>query len=130
MRHATQIHTELKIGSKVKILVKEYATSHEVYHGVIVGFENFASLPTIEVAYLKVEYNGNPTVKFASVNAKTAEKFEIVPAIDWSPMAKKEDALAYFDNQIFKLEKEIQDLKDRKSHCSKYFDAYSVGKRI
>ena len=37
---------------------------------IIVGFENFASLPTIEVCYLKAEY-GEPELKFASINSST-----------------------------------------------------------
>lgn len=122
LRHATQVYNELRIGSKVKVLSKEYS-GHEVYHGVIVGFENFPSLPTIEVCYFKSNY-GEPELKFASINTKSAEKFEIVPALDWSPLGRKEEVLKYFDNEVFKLEEKITILKDKKAHCSKYFDIF------
>ena len=48
LRHATQIHTEIKIGSKVKVLHKQHG-GQNIYHGVVCGFENFVDLPTIEV---------------------------------------------------------------------------------
>jgi hypothetical protein len=123
LRHATQIYNELKIGSKVKVLAKEYSSSHQVYHGVIVGFENFPSLPTIEVCYLEHSY-GEPKLKFASINTKTSEKFEIVPALDWSPLAKKEETLKWFDNEIKSLEQKIIELKGKKEYCEKYFDVF------
>ena len=122
LRHATQVYNELKIGSKVKVLAKEYS-SHEVYHGVIVGFENFASLPTIEVCYLKVDYHG-PELKFVSINTKTSERFEIVPAIDWSPLAKKEEVLNWFDKEITTLEERIRQTKDKKALCEKYLGIF------
>jgi hypothetical protein len=122
LRHATQIHTDLKIGSKVKILVKEYS-AHTVWHGVIVGFENFPSLPTIEVCYLETGYS-DPKLKFASVNTKTSEKYEIVPAIDWSPLAKKEEIMKWFDEEIRKTEENIKILKSKKEYCEKYLDVF------
>lgn len=122
LRHATQIHNDLRIGSKVKVLCKEYS-EHKIFHGVIVGFENFASLPTIEVCYLKAEY-GEPELKFASINSKTSEKYEIVPALDWSPIAKKEKILGYFDDEIRKIEERIAILKGKKEYCEKYLDVF------
>lgn len=123
LRHATQIHTDLRIGSKVKVLWKDNYSNHKVYHGVIVGFENFPSLPTIEVCYLKAEY-GEPELKFASINSKTAEQYEIVPALDWSPIAKKEKILGYFDDEIRKIEERIAILKGKKEYCEKYLDVF------
>ena len=122
LRHATQIHTDLKIGSKVKVLDKEYS-SHKVWHGVIVGFENFPSLPTIEVCFLETSY-GEPKLRFASVNTKTSEKYEIVPAIDWSPLAKKEEIMKWFDEEIRKTEENIKILKSKKEYCEKYLDVF------
>ena len=122
LRHAKQVYDELKIGSKVKVLCKEYS-DHKVYYGVIVGFENFPSLPTIEVCYLKTEY-GEPELKFASINSKTSEKFEIVPALDWSPLAKKDKILGYFDDEIRKIEERITILKNKKEYCQKYLDVF------
>lgn len=51
MRYAKRVD-ELRVGSKVKVLNKEYS-SYKVYPGVIVGFEEFDNLPTIVVAYLE-----------------------------------------------------------------------------
>jgi hypothetical protein len=122
LRHATQIHDQIKIGSKVKVLVKEYS-DHKIYHGVIVGFENFPSLPTIEVCYLKTEY-GEPQLKFVSINAKTSQSFEIVPAIDWSPLADKDKILQWFDDEIIKTQEKLSVLQRKKEHCVKYLDVF------
>lgn len=66
LRHATIIHQNLKIGSKVKVLDKSSSYSGvQVYAGIIVGFENFPSLPTITVAYIKTGYGTESPLKFA-----------------------------------------------------------------
>ena len=122
LRHATQIHNEIKIGSKVKILRKQHG-SHDIFHGVVCGFENFKDLPTIEVCYLNDSWSETEIV-FASINSQTAEKYEIVPAVDWSPMVKKQDLINKFDDKILKLNNEIKVIQDKKSFCEKYFKKF------
>ena len=77
MRYAKRIE-ELRIGSKVKALNKEYS-SYSVYPGVIVGFEQFEKLPTIVVAYYKTDYSGSD-IKFVYYNAETKDT-EICSAV-------------------------------------------------
>ncbi|MFT6841378.1 MAG: hypothetical protein ACJASR_000138 [Psychroserpens sp.] len=122
LRHATQIHDEIKIGSKVKLLYTEYSEP-KVYHGIVCGFENFKTLPTIHVCYLVDDYSGTE-IKFAYINSKTSSKYEIVPAIDWSPLAKKADIMNKFDRKVLKLENEIEQIKEKKSFCEKYFNKF------
>ena len=59
MRYARRVDT-LRVGDRVKCLVKKYGNTHETYPGVVVGFEPFPSLPSIVVAYLDTSsYNGD-----------------------------------------------------------------------
>jgi len=67
---------QFKVGDAVKLLITETNTS-EVKYGVIVDFENFQSLPTIVVAYVGISY-WDTELKFAHVNAKSRDKYEIV----------------------------------------------------
>lgn len=123
LRYATQVHQDLKIGSKVKLLEKSEYSDPQVYHGVIIGFENFQSLPTIEVCYIVSSYS-DLELKFASINEKSTKKFDMIPAVDWSPSVTKDEAFEFFDKAIGKLENEIDKLKDKKAKCAKYFDVF------
>ena len=69
MRHAKRVDT-FHIGDPVKLLLTE---GNSVMAGVIVGFEEFLTLPTIVVAYLSMDYF-NSGLKFAYINTESADK--------------------------------------------------------
>ena len=78
LRQAKRIET-LKVGSPVKVLVKGY-DGYKVHAGTVVGFEPFASLPTIIVAYLDIDYT-SANLKFIHFNAQSKD-IEIVHSVD------------------------------------------------
>ena len=115
-RKAKRVDT-YAVGDRVKVLVKEYSST-EVYHGMIVGFENFETLPTIIVAYLTNGYS--PEVRIAYLNTKTMtgedRKFDIVPDYDEVLPVNKQDVLHGFNRQIDKCLNEIQDILMKKTY--------------
>lgn len=125
LRHATIIHENLRVGSKVRLLEKSTYSTPEVSHGVIVGFEPFETLPTIIVAYVKYGY-AQAELKFAYVNSKSADKWELCPTVDEDMPIAKADVIAVFDREIEKKRAEIQDVEQRKAYFLKYFSQYFV----
>lgn len=122
LRHAKIVHENLRVGSKVKLLDKSGYGGVQVWPGVIVGFEPFPSLPTIIVAYVSTEYTGG--LKFAHVNGKSADKYEIVPSIDDELPIAKSDVLARMDRDIEKKQVEIDEVKRQRDFFLRNFNAY------
>lgn len=122
LRHAKIVHENLRVGTKVKVLAKSDYSGPNVYAGVIVGFEPFPSLPTIIVAYMDTGYNGG--LKFAHVNSKSADKWELVPSIDDELPIAKGDVLAQFDRQIEQKEGELRELQSKRDFFLRHFNTY------
>lgn len=123
LRHARIVHENIKVGSKVKLLDKSGYSGMTVCPGVVVGFEPFHDLPTIIVAYLSDNYNADG-LKFAYVNAKSGEKFDIVPAIDDELPVKKDDILARFDRNIETKRAELETLQAHRDYFLRHFNRY------
>ena len=108
---------EFRVGDRVKVLVKEYSST-EIYHGTIVAFEQFASLPTIVVAYITNSYS--PEIRLAYLNHKTMsgedKKFEIVPDSDETLPFSRADVLRNFDRQVEAKINEINDILQKKAY--------------
>lgn len=122
LRHAVRVD-RLRIGDRVKVLIKSYGDSYAVYHGVIVAFEPFAMLPTIVVAYMDLSYT-SCELKFLSYNAKT-EGTEVVAATDDDALAMdKGRILDTFDANIERAEREIEQIQERKRYFLKNFSRY------
>ena len=123
MRYARRIDT-LRIGDRVKCLVKKYSNTHETYPGVVVGFEPFPSLPSIVVAYLDTSsYNGD-TLKVKTFNQKT-EDFEIVPDVDRNSLeVDKGRVLTMLDRDIEKKKEELNQSELRRQYFLDNFGSY------
>lgn len=119
LRVAKRIDT-LKVGTRVKVLAKEYS-SHRVYPGVVIGFEPFRKLPTILVAYVESSY-ATAKVKVVSINAKS-EDVELVASID-DELIERQEILALFDKQIADKRQEIAALEEQKSYFLTKFATY------
>lgn len=114
---------ELKIGSPVKCLVKQY-TDYKVCPGVIVGFVPFKNKPSIVVAYLDTTYS-SADLKFVTFNEDTRD-FEIVADIDYNSMElDKGNVLRLMDKDITKKEQELQDLIAKKKFFLENFDSFN-----
>lgn len=124
-RQARVVHQNLKIGSAVKVLAKSGYGEPSVHQGVIVGFDLFPELPTITVAYITSDYHG-AELKFAAINAKTTEKFSMVPAMDDELPLHKDDLIASFGRKIEKLQGDIRDIEQKRDYFLKHFDQFFV----
>lgn len=122
LRQARMVHENLRVGTKVKVLVKDTYSAPAVWPGVIVGFEPFQSAPTIIVAYLDTSYSGG--LKFAYISSLTKDRYEIVPSIDDELPLAKGDVLANFDRDITKKEAELEELNVRRAFFLRHFNAY------
>ncbi len=124
MRTAKRIE-ELRIGDKVKVLVKEYGDTFNVHPGVVVGFEPFNALPTIIVAYAIINYSSFD-MKFLHFNAKTKDGFEIIKALDDDIELSKADVVTIFDRKIAEKAREIEQYKEQREYFLRQFGAYWV----
>ena len=116
----------LRIGDRVKCLVKGYGGAMSTHAGVVVGFEPFPSLPSIVVAYLDTGYSSG-TLKFKTFNAKT-EDFEVIADLDNNALeVDRGDILAQFDREAWKKRQELEELEAKKAfflaHFGRYFEA-------
>lgn len=123
LRHAKVIHDNIRVGTKVKILMKSSYGEPAVWPGVVVGFEPFVDLPTIIVAYIEHSY-ASANLKFAYVNKNSAEKYSLVPSLDDELPIDKAAVLDVFDRDITKKRAEIDDINARRDFFLRNFDRY------
>jgi hypothetical protein len=123
LRRARIVHNNLRIGSKVKILEKGAYTTPTIYPGVVVGFDLFATLPTITVAYIAGSFS-SCELRFAAINEKSADKWELVPSQDDDLPVSRANVLESFDREQVKLERQIADLADKRAYFERMFGAY------
>ena len=121
MRHAKRIE-ELSIGSPVKCLVKRYS-DHAIYPGVVIGFHDFQGLPTINIAYIEIDYY-SAKVKFQPFNSQTKD-FEIIADVDFQSLdLNKDHVIELMDKDINKKELEVSEAKARKEFFLRNFDKH------
>ena len=123
LRNAKRVDN-LKIGDRVKCLVKGYGSTMNTYAGVVVGFEPFPSLPSIIVAYLNLDYSSG-TLKFKTFNAETKD-FEVVADIDNNALeVDKINILSVFDRDADKKRQELAEIEDKRAYVISHFGRYS-----
>jgi ribosomal protein L19 len=127
LRHAKKIEN-FKIGDKVKILKKEYSDNYTSYHGVIVGFDNFESLPTIIIVYLKQDYSG-VDLQFAYINSKSKDIEVCADANDVSIELDKAEVVGKLNKEIEKKQSEIEDIERKKSYFLAKFGMFFPNKK-
>ena len=122
LRSAKRIDT-LRIGDRVKCLVKGYGGSMSTYAGVVVGFEPFPSLPTMVIAYLDSGYSSG-TLKFQSFNAETKD-FEVVADIDNNALeVDRENILQRFQREIDELKRKQEEIEQKRDFFLAHFGRY------
>ncbi len=120
LRTAVKIEN-FQVGSKVKILISENEKS-EVYPGIVIGFENFKSLPTVVIAYLKSDYWASD-VKFIYFNSETKNTELILADTKYLPIEKSE-VLRKMNKEIENKENELKDLEAKKVYFENNFGVY------
>lgn len=121
MRYAKRIE-ELRIGSRVKVLDSTGYGDAKVHPGIVVGFEPFATLPTIIIAYIESNYS-DVGLKTVSYNAKT-EKIEIVASVDDDFSVNKSEVLGWFRRERQKLDEKRAELDAKEQFFLDRFKAY------
>lgn len=121
MRYARRIE-ELRVGSRVKVLIKGYNDSWDAHSGVVVGFEPFPERPTIIIAYIKSSYSevGLELKHFH----KDSKDIQIVAAIDDDFSVSKAEVLGWFDRETAKLEEKRKEIDAKRAFFLARFQAY------
>jgi hypothetical protein len=114
---------ELKIGSRVKCLLKPGYGEMKTLPGVIVGFEPFAGLPSIVVAYLDVGY-GAAGLKFKTFNAETKD-FEVIADVDNNALEiDRDEALAFFAREVETQRLKLREAEQKREFFLAHFGRY------
>ena len=117
-----KIVDQYRVGDPVKVLIKEYGDSYQTHSGVIVGFDMFNQLPSINVAYAKMGYN-EVEMKFVSINEKSKDT-EIAPLQEYERKFDYIKAVQTFDRRIEKLKVEIEQIDSQKSWFIQNYEAF------
>lgn len=120
MRYAKRIE-ELRIGSRVKVLIKSYS-GWDAHSGVVVGFEPFPERPTIIVAYIETGYN-KAEMKLLHWHKDTTDH-QIIAALDDDFSVTKSEVLGWFDREEQKKNDEIAEIKAKRAFFLDRFKAY------
>lgn len=107
----TQIDT-FRVGSNVKVLTKPSYSEPKILPGVIVGFDNFKTLPTIIVAYLEVDYS-KAEIKYAYINEKS--ETEIVATSPGDVPFERDRVLELLDRDITEKENALEGVVRKKA---------------
>ena len=119
-RTATTVE-QYRIGSKVKVLVKGYGDTYDLYPGVIVGFADFRELPCIEVLYVKPGFTTNTDpFTLVVINEKT-EGIEIAPLNDLELLINRAQIVENFDASLRKQENELEDMRKKRDYFVEHF---------
>ncbi|MED5549760.1 MAG: hypothetical protein VX529_10410 [Pseudomonadota bacterium] len=119
LRTARRIE-ELKIGSRVRVLTKDYG-GHKVSTGVIIGFEQFKKLPTLIVATVNPNsYSTDNPMQIVHYNADSKDT-EIVGAADDDFEFDGDLVERQFDRLERKHEAELQKARDQRAWFRQHF---------
>lgn len=121
MRYAKKIEN-YKIGDNVKVLIKKYSDNYESYPGVIIGFDQFESLPTITICYVELSYDA-ADIKFININLKTKD-CEIVHLSDHERAIDKKRAIDLLDRMVLKGESDLDELKRKRQYFIDKFNQH------
>lgn len=124
LRTAKRIDT-LKVGSRVKVLVKQYGgDTFKTHPGVIVGFDDFINRPSITVAYLATDYSSS-SIKFVAINKDSGTDIEIIADVNEKTLeVSRDDVLCRMDAEIEQHRRSIEEVEDRKAYFLRYFSAW------
>lgn len=122
LRTAVRVDT-VKVGTHVKVLIKDSYGEPKVRPGVVVGFEPFATLPTIVVCYIDVTWD-SAKLEFAAINDKTKDKYEMVVSVDNDIGFTKQDVLSKMEMERQALVDKLAELRRKKLYFLEHFNKY------
>jgi hypothetical protein len=115
LRHAKKIDM-FKVGDPVKVLkIKDSYNNAEIFPGVIVGFAEFKTQPSIEIMLLKEEYSG---VDFGFIAITNEEKpmYEVIHYNDYESLFTQSNVVDKFNRQIEKKRIELEEMERKKKY--------------
>lgn len=119
MDGAKRIDT-FKVGDNVKILHTDY--NNKIEDGVIVGFYNFKSLPTIQVAEFVIDYS-SAQIDFININTETKD-YEILPSTPIDNELGKTKVVEKMNLEIENKQQALDELLNKKNWFLKYYGKY------
>lgn len=122
LRQAKRVDT-VRVGTKVKVLLKSDYGDDKVRPGVVVGFEPFDSLPTIIVCYLDITWD-SARLEFAYINSKTTKKYEMVVSDDNDVNFTKDDVLSKLRKEREVLRDKIEEIDRKERYFLEHFNKY------
>jgi len=111
---------QYRVGDKVKVLIKGYGDSYTVYPGVIIGFSEFKSLPTIEIMYVDRDRWEADCFKFAYLNSASKD-IEIAPFNSLELVLDKQAVIDKMDSAIARRKQELSDLETKRVYFIERF---------
>lgn len=117
LRHAKRID-EFRVGDRIKLLKKRWQDSWESFVGIIAGFDDFPSRPSVTIAYIT-----DSALEFLTFN-KDSKDVEICAAYDTDLPLKKGDVLRRMEAEMDKKRAELRDLEDRKNYFLQNFGRF------
>lgn len=118
-RTATTIE-QYRVGDKLRVLVKGYGETYNIYPGVIIGFADFAALPSIEIMYMDGGSWSSDVFKFVCLNAKT-ENIEICPYNELECRLDKDSVIEKIDRAITKQKNDLEELQAKRQYFIERF---------
>lgn len=102
--------TTIKVGTPIRVLIKEYGDTYKTHNGTVIGIDRFKELPTINIAYVDVGYS-EAEMKFVAYN-KQSKGIEIVPNND-IPIENLHKLQQSVEEQLCKnIEKKEKELRE------------------
>ena len=120
MREAKAI-THMKVGDAISVLHdkgEHYTDRYLVCPGVVVGFEDFKDLPTVNICYLQQQYN-EAELKVVGINKDS--KIKIAPRTDDILPTAKSYIIDGLDREIVKAEAVLEDANRKKEYFLRNF---------
>lgn len=116
----------VRIGDRVKIMKKGY-DKWNTYPGVVVSFDDFKGLPTINIVYVDVSYSSCNLAMVAYNEDAKDIKVVFLPDDSKELDVDRVAVIDRFDNEIEKKKAELSDLIYKKAYFEKNFGKFFSG---
>lgn len=117
-----KVITNYKVGDCVKLLMKQYGDTFNIYPGIIAGFDDFATMPSITVAYIDSGYSGD-VIKFKHVSSQSKD-VELCPLQGYEFPHERSTMIDKFERAVTTKEEELRDLRSKYNFFLKNFGKY------
>ena len=116
----------VRIGDRVKIMKKGY-DKWNTYPGVVVSFDDFKGLPTINIVYVDVSYSSCNLVMIAYNDEAKDIKVVFLPDDSKELDVDRSATIDRFNSEIEKKKNELSELIYKKAYFEKNFGKFFGG---